>query len=1000
MSGSTSNVNSGVWISLGDNTDTDVGQLFQAGASWQDVESKLTGFKIFADTFSLLSVQQMIQLEQNIQSIGASLILETGVLPETGTGGIGYGIEGFDGSFINEIEQLAWDQWYAANYLNVTLQPLAYVAMDEPLYYGSLYNGSYSGNGLTGYAPLWSIATTAAKVAAELKAAQVYNPTLQFGDIEPIPAVTASQVSQWVIDYKADTGSNFAFFQADVMWNVSGWQTTLEQVSAVLQANGIPLDIILDGDDTGTGTTQWTNQALTNLISIYLDPKIDYSSLDVENWEADGPTEALGSTGSDETTGTLAIVDRYAVLLPQINAVFEAVYGRSGTAAELYQAAGMVGNGSWTLAQLTSTLTALASQNATLVGTGTTGTESLVMAATTSAASNSTSSSAALTLIADTTSATINLASLSNPSLAGTIAVYGSTASARTLLLPNGFNGTIDVLALNGATAPGITIDGGTASDNVILGSGHDIFVVGSIAETIVDDTGTGDSTIEASAATATATIIGGSSTQARLLLSNTGTIYLSNSDANVTVVLANGTNHLVTDWGTGIVVDGSTGNDTIDLYSNSDTVNAGSGTTLINAFFWLASGLINGYSESKTTLAITSAGQFALNAGDNNLTVDLYTGGPNYVTVGNGANIALVVGAATDWVTAGSGNDLIETNVANAGAFLFGNSIAQTQVLITNAGTAFLNNSDSNFTLSLGGRSDTVNLGFAANIKVVANSGTDSVTIGALTQSFVAGAGVDVINAQAYLAGAAVTGYSEAKTMLAITNAGTVTLNAADSNLTVILYAGGPDYTTLGNGANLAVVVGNSGDWVTAGSGNDIIDASTTNATAVFHGYSQSATTLVLTSAGSVQLNSGDSNLTVDLAAGSNNLGLSQMGFVTAVGAASGTETITAGAANQTLISQGATDTLIGYKGYGDVFSGTYSALSHDTIQNFGGSDLIDITNLSRTGATVSYNSASGLLTVSNNGHSAAIHVGTGYSIAQFSLSADAGSGTYIHWV
>lgn len=992
MSGSTSDINSGVWISIGDGYDTDVEQLFEAGASWSDVESDLTAFKLFGQIFTYLTTQQTIQLEENIQSIngtGVPIILETGVLPETGLGGAGYGIEGFDGSFINEIEQLAWDQWYAAQE-GITIAPLAYVSMDEPLYYGSIYSGTSDVDGVTGYAPQWSIATVAADVAAELKAAQVYDPTIQFGDIEPIPEVDAAEVAQWVADYKADTGENLAFFQADVQWNQAGWQTQLEQISAVLKANGIALDIIIDGDGTGTAS-QWTDQALTNLIAIYLDPSIDYSSLDVENWMADGPTEALGANLSDETSGTLAIADRYAVLLPQINAIFESVYGRSGTATELYYAVRMVGTGAMTMAQLTSTLDNLAAENATLSGTGGSGVNAEVLAAG--------STTANWSLIPDLTSAVIDLTDLGDASAAGTIYVYG-TAAARTLLLPTGFNGTIDALTPSGAATAGLTIDGGSGADSVTFGSGHDVYIVGSAAEQITDDTGSGNSVIKASAANAGATVIGGAGTQAELKLTSAGTINLSNSDTDVTVVLANGVNNLTTDWGSYITVDGSSGNDTITIDSNSDTVNAGPGTTLIEAQAWLAGCVINGYGQAKTTLAITDAGGVALNAADNNLTVALYNGGPNYTTVGNGANITLVVGASSDWITAGSGNDLIDTTNANAGAFLFGYSLAKTEVTITNAGSTTLNNADSNFTLLLGGGSESVNLGYAVNIEVVAGTGTDTVTIGDTKQSFIAGSGTDVINAQAYLAGIAITGYSTGKTILNLTTAGVMALNAADANLTVNTCASGPNYCTLDNGANLVVIVNNSGDWVTAGSGNDTIEASVINATAVFHGYSQSATTLVITNAGSLQLNSGDTELTVKLTAGINNLGLSSMGFVTALGASSGTETITAEAAGQTLISQGATDTLIGSRAYGDIFEGSYSALSHDTIQNFGGSDLIDITNLSRTGATISYNAATGVLTVSNSGNAATIHIGTGYSISQFSLTADSGLGTYVHWV
>ncbi len=95
--------------------------------------------------------------------------------------------------------------------------------------------------------------------------------------------------------------------------------------------------------------------------------------------------------------------------------------------------------------------------------------------------------------------------------------------------------------------------------------------------------------------------------------------------------------------------------------------------------------------------------------------------------------------------------------------------------------------------------------------------------------------------------------------------------------------------------------------------------------------------------------------------------------------------------------------DTLIGYANFGDMFQDTASGLNGDTIQYFGGNDLIDITNLARSGASLSYSgtATAGTLSVSESGLGVVSTItfasGTNLSAALFHLSSDGHGGTYI---
>lgn len=120
-----------------------------------------------------------------------------------------------------------------------------------------------------------------------------------------------------------------------------------------------------------------------------------------------------------------------------------------------------------------------------------------------------------------------------------------------------------------------------------------------------------------------------------------------------------------------------------------------------------------------------------------------------------------------------------------------------------------------------LAGGTDTV---FLAN-------GTDTVVLGGVKNSVTAGGGVALVQATAALASAAVVGTATGLTTLEITNAGTVTLNAADTYVTVkldgttkltldklgfITADGSNGHDTIAAGAANQTLIGGAGDALT----------------------------------------------------------------------------------------------------------------------------------------------------------------------------------------
>jgi hypothetical protein len=121
-------------------------------------------------------------------------------------------------------------------------------------------------------------------------------------------------------------------------------------------------------------------------------------------------------------------------------------------------------------------------------------------------------------------------------------------------------------------------------------------------------------------------------------------------------------------------------------------------------------------------------------------------------------------------------------------------------------------------------------------------------------------------------------------------------------------------------------------------------------------------------------------------------------LGFIIADGSV-GSSTITALVANQTLLG-GTGDTLVGATAFGDLFKGTSVLLNGDTIKNFGGSDQIDLTDVTEskvTGLTYTPGSGSGVLGITDGTHSASLTFTGTYTKADFGFKTDGAGGTLI---
>jgi fibronectin-binding autotransporter adhesin len=159
-----------------------------------------------------------------------------------------------------------------------------------------------------------------------------------------------------------------------------------------------------------------------------------------------------------------------------------------------------------------------------------------------------------------------------------------------------------------------------------------------------------------------------------------------------------------------------------------------------------------------------------------------------------------------------------------------------------------------------------------------------------------------------------------------------------------------------------------------------------------------QSDSKLEFTGGSSGTLNAVDTKLTVQLDQAST-LTLSLKGFLTADGS-SGNDNIVALAAGQTLTGGLGIDLMTGAAATGDTFKDTSLGLTGDTIGDFAGTDVIDVTDLvPGTGLSLAYTqeAGQGILTLSEGVQSVTINLLGSFTSGQFTTSSDAHGGVLI---
>ncbi len=204
--------------------------LFRVRAPWVRAARSVGVFKLYGDPIFRFDDAQLGAVFAGLRRRGIALGLEFGPLTPSGCGD---GVEGFVGFALAQ----------AARRIRSLGGDLRYLAMDEPFYYGSLYDGPNACH--------WSPQQVSENAATNLGQLRAEFPEVLVGDIEPVlplsgaaPPEWVDRYAEWVDAFAAATGRPLAFIHADVAWSFLGRQSGVAALGAVAAGKGVPYGVI------------------------------------------------------------------------------------------------------------------------------------------------------------------------------------------------------------------------------------------------------------------------------------------------------------------------------------------------------------------------------------------------------------------------------------------------------------------------------------------------------------------------------------------------------------------------------------------------------------------------------------------------------------------------------------------------------------------------------------------------------------------------------------
>ena len=278
-------------------SESDYLELFKPDARWTKSATMVKVFMINGAVVMHQTDEEMQAIFADLKRRHITLAIEIGLLSgkdSTGAQVCGVGIEGFAAPDNAKV---------VANRIKKNGGELAFVAMDEPLWYAHHFMGKN--------ACQWSMEDVARDIAPRVADLREKFAGVQIGDIEPIgtsqPPDWLQEIAQWTQVYQKLVGQKLEFFHADVAWN-GPWQQQLPAIKSRIQAMGMKFGTIYDGGGSAQESDDvWTKEAEQRFRLVESNPSMVPDHAIIQTW-ARWPRKIL----PEDQSGTLTnLVLRY-----------------------------------------------------------------------------------------------------------------------------------------------------------------------------------------------------------------------------------------------------------------------------------------------------------------------------------------------------------------------------------------------------------------------------------------------------------------------------------------------------------------------------------------------------------------------------------------------------------------------------------------------------------------------------------------------------------------
>jgi hypothetical protein len=292
-------------------------ELFKPGAAWDAAASHIQVFKLYGEWVAYGATDvELAAAVKAIRERGMALAVEAG--PLDADEGCGVGIEGFAGTDEGNL---------IANRIRQAGGSIDLVALDEPYYYASIYDGPNACG--------WSAEKVAEEVAHYVDLMRSHFPAVIIGDTEPTPPpVLTETYTSWLETFRAVNGYDLGFLHLDIDWARTDWPVMVDEIVAFGRSFGVPVGMIYIGN--GSDPSDEVNVSVMGARALRLEDEfgVDPGHVLFQSW-VDHPDRVLPESAAYTFTWLVRIYfeDRDQLGIRTEGAGANVAYGKVARAA-------------------------------------------------------------------------------------------------------------------------------------------------------------------------------------------------------------------------------------------------------------------------------------------------------------------------------------------------------------------------------------------------------------------------------------------------------------------------------------------------------------------------------------------------------------------------------------------------------------------------------------------------------------------------------------------